>query len=217
MAPGTAESGPTSVAPVRSIANNFLNAPGSKFPSRSSTTKRVADRAVISLTAALVGARIVEQVQVLVHGERAQINRDDAQRCDACRLGGEIGLLQGRLHDPDQGVAVRRQRQAFHALVGNPVGEFATAASASNGDSRPISRPVRSKCVMNGPYSSDTQNVPSGQRDQALGVVTAGSGGSTAFRSVIVSVSPPQLGARVGVPSAAFRAIVRQSASPRRG
>ena len=31
----------------------------------------------------------------------------------------------------------------------------------SKGDSRAIARPFLLKCVMNGPYSSDTQKVPS--------------------------------------------------------
>ena len=43
------------------------------------------------------------------------------------------------------------------------------AAMPSNGDSRAICRPSASKCVMNGPYSSDTQNVPSGSATRPSG------------------------------------------------
>ena len=39
---------------------------------------------------------------------------------------------------------------------------FSSAGSVpSKGESRAIARPFAAKCVMNGPYSSDTQNVPS--------------------------------------------------------
>ena len=40
---------------------------------------------------------------------------------------------------------------------------------ASNGDSRPIWRPLASKWITNGPYSSETQNVPSGNATKPSG------------------------------------------------
>jgi hypothetical protein len=55
------------------------------------------------------------------------------------------------------GVTVRPSMPLFGTRLASSAGR-----EPSKGDRRSMARPLRSKCVMYGPYSSDTQKVPSG-------------------------------------------------------
>ena len=76
----------------------------------------------------------------------------------------EVRLLQRGLHHPDQGVAVGGQGQSLHAAVRHPVLQLGRQrfGTVLNGERRASSLPCEVKWVTNGPYSSETQKLPSG-------------------------------------------------------
>jgi hypothetical protein len=117
------------------------------------------------------GRRVVQQVQVLVDLVRPQVIGDDPGRRDLRRLRrSEVGLLQRGLHQPHERLAVGRDRQALHALVGDAVGQFARE--------RAVLRRQALDLPAAGVETGDVGAVlvrhpeaPVGHRDQALGVV----------------------------------------------
>ena len=153
----------------------------------------MSESAVISLTALAGRGRVGEQVEVLVDRLRLEVDGHDPHRGDVGRLDGlalrvraVVGHRERRLHDADQRPAVGRDGEALHALVLGAQPQLdrqrvqvstlwplprPKPVSAPHGESRSISLPFLSKCVMNGPYSSETQKRAVRQGDQALGVV----------------------------------------------
>ena len=100
----------------------------------------------------------------------------------------EVGLLQRRLHDADQRRAVGRDRQAFHAAVGDPLRELGRQRAVERRQPRDLfARRVEVRDERAVLVRHPERAV--GQRDQALRSRSRWDrGGSTLpFRSVIVS------------------------------